>query len=47
LSISHGRCKQRYHPETGTHHRVGSTVFGDHQLMLPSRAISVDHTDGR
>ncbi|KXG50578.1 Cyclic-AMP phosphodiesterase, class-II [Penicillium griseofulvum] len=46
LSVSHGRCKQRYHPETGTHHRVGSTVFGDHQLMLPSRAISVDHTDG-
>ncbi|KAJ5515162.1 Cyclic-AMP phosphodiesterase class-II [Penicillium fimorum] len=46
LSVSHGRCKQRYHPETGTHHRVGSTVFADHQLMLPSRAISVDHTDG-
>ncbi|CAG8909678.1 unnamed protein product [Penicillium egyptiacum] len=46
LSVSHGRCKQRYHPESGTHHRVGSTVFSDHQLMLPSRAISVDHTDG-
>jgi hypothetical protein len=47
LSVSHGRCKQRYHPESGMHHRVGSTVFSDHQLMLPSRAISVDHTDGR
>ncbi|KAJ5821075.1 3',5'-cyclic-nucleotide phosphodiesterase [Penicillium chrysogenum] len=46
LSVSHGRCKQRYHPESGMHHRVGSTVFSDHQLMLPSRAISVDHTDG-
>ncbi|CAG8003368.1 unnamed protein product [Penicillium salamii] len=45
LSVSHGRCKQRYHPETGTHHRIGSTVFAEHQLMLPSRAISVDHTD--
>ncbi|KAJ5961364.1 Cyclic-AMP phosphodiesterase class-II [Penicillium vulpinum] len=44
-SRGHGRCKQRYHPESGTHHRVGSTVFSDHQLMLPSRAISVDHTD--
>lgn len=47
LSVSHGRCKQRYHPESGTHHRLGSTIFSDHQLMLPSRAISVDHTDGR
>ncbi|KAJ5676752.1 Cyclic-AMP phosphodiesterase class-II [Penicillium maclennaniae] len=45
LSISHGRCKQRFHPESAAHHRVGSAVFGD-QLMLPSRAISVDHTDG-
>ncbi|KAJ5162613.1 Cyclic-AMP phosphodiesterase class-II [Penicillium coprophilum] len=46
VEATHGRCKQRYHPETGTHHRVGSTVFSDHQLMIPSRAISVDHTDG-
>ncbi|KAJ5488229.1 Cyclic-AMP phosphodiesterase class-II [Penicillium expansum] len=46
LSVSHGRCKQRYHPESGMHHRIGSTVFSDHQLMLPSRAISVDHTEG-
>lgn len=47
LSVSHGRCKQRYHPESGMHHRVGSAVFAADQLMLPSRAISVDHTDGR
>ncbi|KAI2673790.1 hypothetical protein DTO013E5_6515 [Penicillium roqueforti] len=46
LSVSHGRCKQRYHPENGGPHRVGSTVFSDHHLMFPSRAISVDHTDG-
>lgn len=46
LSVSHGRCKQRFHPESGTHHRIGSAVFAD-QLMLPSRAISVDHTDAR
>ncbi|KAJ5126769.1 Cyclic-AMP phosphodiesterase class-II [Penicillium atrosanguineum] len=45
LSVSHGRCKQRFHPESAAHHRVGSAVFGD-QLMLPSRAISVDNTDG-
>lgn len=47
LSVSHGRCMQRYHPESGMHHRIGSTVFSDHQFMVPSRAISVDHTDGR
>ncbi|KAJ5309256.1 hypothetical protein PENANT_c042G01288 [Penicillium antarcticum] len=46
LSISHGKCKQRYHPESGIHHRAGSTVFAEHQLMIPSRAISVDQTDG-
>lgn len=43
LSVSHGRCKQR---DSGSHHRIGSAVLSD-QLMLPSRAISVDHTDGR
>ncbi|KAJ5551795.1 Cyclic-AMP phosphodiesterase class-II [Penicillium sp. DV-2018c] len=49
LSISHGRCKQRYNPESERHHRIGSTIFADHQLMVPSvpsRAISVDHTEG-
>ncbi|KAI9932098.1 hypothetical protein ASPWEDRAFT_171777 [Aspergillus wentii DTO 134E9] len=45
LSVSHGCCKQKFHPESGTHHRVGSTVFAADQLMLPSRAISVDYTD--
>lgn len=47
LGVSHGRCKQRYHPESGAHHRIGSAVFATDPLMLPSRAISVDHTDGR
>ncbi|OJJ45597.1 hypothetical protein ASPZODRAFT_152642 [Penicilliopsis zonata CBS 506.65] len=46
LSVSHGRCRQRYHPETSRHHRVGSSVFTADPLMLPSRAISVDLTDG-
>lgn len=45
LSVSHGRCKQGFHPDSGTHHRIGSAVVAE-QLMLPSRAISVDHTDG-
>ncbi|KAJ5167295.1 uncharacterized protein N7482_006076 [Penicillium canariense] len=46
LAVSHGRCKQRYPPESAAHHRISSTMFGSDQLMLPSRAISVDHTDG-
>ncbi|KAJ9267659.1 hypothetical protein DTO212C5_5898 [Paecilomyces variotii] len=45
LSISHGKCRQKYHPETGRHHRVGSSVFTGDPLMLSSRAISADHTD--
>ena len=45
LSVSHGRCKKRYDPETETHHRVGSTVFAADPLMLPSRAISADHSE--
>jgi hypothetical protein len=47
LSISHGQCKQRYNPESERHHRIGSTVFADHQLMVPARAISVDQTESR
>lgn len=45
LSVSHGRCKQRYHPESGVHHRVGSAIFnhGDSRLLRP-RAISVDQS---
>lgn len=45
LSVTHGRCKQRYHPESGVHHRVGSSVFhpGDSRLLRP-RAISVDQS---
>lgn len=49
LAVSHGRCKQRYHPESAAHHRIGSAVFPSEQLMLPSRAVSIsmDHADGR
>lgn len=43
LSVSHGRCRQRYQSES--HQRVGSAVFAD-PLMVPSRAISADNTDG-
>ncbi|ODM18724.1 hypothetical protein SI65_05341 [Aspergillus cristatus] len=46
LSVSHGRCKKRYNPESESHHRVGSAVFAADPLMMPSRGISVDHTDG-
>lgn len=45
LAVSHGRCKQRDLPDPGPHLRFGSTVFGPDSLMLPSRAISVDHTE--
>ncbi|KAN0070759.1 cAMP phosphodiesterases class-II domain containing protein [Elaphomyces granulatus] len=45
VSVSHGRCRQRYHPESGRHHHVGSAVFSPESLMLPSRTISVDHGD--
>lgn len=47
LGVSHGRCRKRYHAETATHHRIGSTVFAADLSMLPSRPFSVDHTDGR
>lgn len=46
LSVSHGRCKKQFHPESGAHHRVGSAVFAADPLMVPSRAISVDQGDG-
>ncbi|KAJ5983320.1 Cyclic-AMP phosphodiesterase class-II [Penicillium waksmanii] len=49
LTVSHGRCKQRYHPESATHHRINSTVFAPHlpeHFMLPSRAMSMDPTEG-
>ena len=47
LGVSHGRCRQQYHPEGSGQHRIGSTVLASDQLMLPSRAISVDHTEAR
>ncbi|KAH8698840.1 cAMP phosphodiesterases class-II-domain-containing protein [Talaromyces proteolyticus] len=43
LSISHGRCKQQYHDETGRHHRVGSAVFATDSMVMPARALSIDH----
>ncbi|KAJ5765022.1 hypothetical protein N7520_004581 [Penicillium odoratum] len=45
LSVSHGRCKQRYHPESGNHQRATSSVFlsGDSRHLRP-RAISVDQS---
>lgn len=46
LSVSHGRCKKRYHHESGTHHRGGSTMSTADPLMLPSRGMSADHSDG-
>lgn len=44
LGVSHGRCRQRYQSDSGTNNRMGSAVFAD-PYMVPSRAISVDHTD--
>ncbi|PGH28187.1 hypothetical protein AJ80_00077 [Polytolypa hystricis UAMH7299] len=42
LSISHGRCGQRYNPDTGKHHRAESTVFATESFFLPSRRVSID-----
>ncbi|KAK5797631.1 hypothetical protein VI817_003922 [Penicillium citrinum] len=45
LTVSHGKCKQRYHTETAMHHRINSTIFAPHpsdQFMLPSRAMSME-----
>lgn len=46
LSVSHGKCKQRYHHETGVHHRAASTVFATEPWMLPGRQLSVEHVEG-
>ncbi|KAJ5161867.1 hypothetical protein N7492_007259 [Penicillium capsulatum] len=46
LSVSHGKCKQRYHPESGVHHRAASTAFATEPWMLPPRQLSVEHTEG-
>ncbi|EEH50734.1 3',5'-cyclic-nucleotide phosphodiesterase PDE1 [Paracoccidioides brasiliensis Pb18] len=45
LSVSHGRCRQRYHPETGKHHRAESTIFTTDPVLLPSRRVSIDTQD--
>ncbi|KAK2778058.1 3',5'-cyclic-nucleotide phosphodiesterase pde1 [Emmonsiellopsis sp. PD_33] len=45
LSVSHGLCGQRYHPETGKHHRAESTVFTTEPVLLPSRRVSIDTQD--
>ncbi|KAK2743800.1 3',5'-cyclic-nucleotide phosphodiesterase pde1 [Myotisia sp. PD_48] len=42
LGVSHGRCKQRYHPETEKHHRAESMVFMPDPITLPSRRVSID-----
>lgn len=46
LAISHGRCRQQCHADMGKSHRLSNAVFASDPLVLPSRAISVDHTDG-
>ncbi|EER38179.1 cAMP-specific phosphodiesterase [Histoplasma capsulatum H143] len=45
LSVSHGRCAQRFHPETGQYHRAESTVFTTDSGFLPSRRVSIDTQD--
>lgn len=47
LGVSHGRCKKRYHAETGRHHRIGSAVFSPDSMMVQSRTLPVDPSDGR
>lgn len=42
LAVSHGRCK-RHHLDTGK--SQGSTVFTTDPLVVPSRAISLDHSE--
>lgn len=44
LSVSHGQCSQRYHPETGKHHRAESTVFADTGIHS-HRRVSTDIRD--
>ena len=45
LAVSHGRCKQRYHPDHGKSRQMSNTVITTDPLVLPSRAISIDHSD--
>lgn len=50
LTVSHGKCKQRYHAESAMHHRINSTVFASHppeHYMMSSRAMSIDPTEAR
>ncbi|EGD97340.1 cAMP-specific phosphodiesterase [Trichophyton tonsurans CBS 112818] len=42
LGVSHGRCRQRYNPETEKHHRAESTVFMTDPVLFPSRRVSID-----
>jgi hypothetical protein len=47
LSVSHGRCKQRYDAESGRHHRIGSAAFAPDQMVLSTaRNLSIDQSDG-
>ncbi|KAF3481261.1 uncharacterized protein GIQ15_04020 [Arthroderma uncinatum] len=47
LGVSHGRCRQRYNPETEKHHRAESTVFMSEPVLLPSRRVSIDASSFR
>lgn len=47
LSVSHGRCRQRYHPESATHRRAASNAFHPTEIRAAlSRARSVDMSEG-
>lgn len=48
LSVTHGRCRQRYHPGTGKHHRSGSAVFSAEPLLFPPHgSVSAEPQDPR
>lgn len=42
MGVSHGKCRQRYNPDTEKHHRAESTAFLTDPVLLPSRRVSVD-----
>ncbi|KAJ5704028.1 hypothetical protein N7493_011166 [Penicillium malachiteum] len=44
LSVTHGRCAQRYNHKTETHHRANSVVFRSKDSRLGRRGRSVDHS---
>lgn len=42
MGVSHGKCRQRYNPDTGKHHRAESTAFMADPVLLPSRRVSLE-----